>query len=79
MSKKVGVTKKLSTQIVPVVGMTESIETELLSTMKKLGIVRAESYNKLESIKHWGLDWVRLVPTRSLQRLKGYELGTCAG
>ncbi|NEO89355.1 MAG: hypothetical protein F6K56_03465 [Moorea sp. SIO3G5] len=27
----------------------------------------------------WVLDWVRLVPTRSLQRLKGYELGTCAG
>ncbi|WP_287360478.1 zinc ribbon domain-containing protein [Moorena sp. SIO3B2] len=62
MSKKVGVTKKLSTQIVPVVGMTESIETELLSTMKKLGIVRAESYNKLGSIKHWGLDWKKAIP-----------------
>ncbi|WP_365974836.1 hypothetical protein [Moorena sp. SIO4G3] len=79
MPKKVGATKKISTQVVPVVGMTKSVELELLQVMKKLGIVRSESYNKLGSISHWGLDWVRLVPTRSLQRLKGYELGTCAG
>ncbi|AOX04219.1 transposase [Moorena producens PAL-8-15-08-1] len=55
--KKVGTTKKLSTQIVPVTGMTKSVEAELLSTMKKLGVVRAESYNKLGSINHWGIDW----------------------
>ncbi|NEO63595.1 MAG: transposase, partial [Moorea sp. SIO4G2] len=62
MAKKVGVTKKISTQIVPVVGTTEAVESELLSTMKKLGIVRAESYNKLGSISHWGLDWKKSYP-----------------
>ncbi|NEN98738.1 MAG: transposase [Moorea sp. SIO3I7] len=62
MPKKTGVTKKISTQIVPVVGMTESVETELLSTMKKLGIVRSESYNKLGSISYWGLDWKKAIP-----------------
>ncbi len=62
MPKKVGATKKISTQIVPVVGMTESVEIELLSTMKKLGIVRSESYNKLGSISHWGLDWKKADP-----------------
>ncbi|NEO69685.1 zinc ribbon domain-containing protein [Moorena sp. SIO3H5] len=62
MSKKVGYSKKLSTQIVPVVGMSKSVELELLSTMKKLGVVRAESYNKLGSINHWGLDWKKAIP-----------------
>ncbi|NEO82541.1 MAG: transposase [Moorea sp. SIO4G3] len=37
--------------------MTESVKTELLSTMGKLGIVRSESYNKLGSINHWSIDW----------------------
>ncbi|NEQ87480.1 MAG: transposase, partial [Moorea sp. SIO2I5] len=60
--KKVGATRKVSTQIVPVVGIAESVKTELLSTMKKLGIVRAESYNKLGSISHWGLDWKKAIP-----------------
>ena len=62
MPKKVDVTKKVSTQVVPVVGMTKSVELELLSTMKKLGIVRSESYNKLGSINHWGLDWKKAYP-----------------
>ncbi|NEP48887.1 MAG: transposase [Moorea sp. SIO3C2] len=62
MPKKVGATKKISTQIVPVVGMARSVELELLSTMKKLGIVRSESYNKLGSINHWGLDWKKAIP-----------------
>ncbi|WP_287263861.1 MULTISPECIES: hypothetical protein [unclassified Moorena] len=57
MPKKVGYPKRLSTQIVPVVGMSKSVEFELLQVMKKLGVVRAESYNKLGSINHWGLDW----------------------
>ncbi|AOW98073.1 hypothetical protein BJP34_00245 [Moorena producens PAL-8-15-08-1] len=55
--KTVRATKKISTQIVPVAGMTESVKTELLSTMGKLGIVRSESYNKLGSINHWSIDW----------------------
>ncbi|NEP52319.1 MAG: transposase [Moorea sp. SIO3C2] len=62
MPRKVGTTKKVSTQVVPVVGMTESVELELLSMMKKLGIVRSESYNKLGSINHWGLDWKKAIP-----------------
>ncbi|WP_424097552.1 zinc ribbon domain-containing protein [Moorena producens] len=62
MPKKVGAAKKISTQSVPVVGMTESVELELLSTMKKLGVVRSESYNKLGSISHWGLDWKKAYP-----------------
>ncbi|WP_293051360.1 MULTISPECIES: zinc ribbon domain-containing protein [unclassified Moorena] len=62
MSKKVDEAKKRSTQIVPVIGMTESVGAELLSTMKKLGIVRSESYNKLGSINHWSLDWKKAYP-----------------
>ncbi|WP_293057137.1 MULTISPECIES: zinc ribbon domain-containing protein [unclassified Moorena] len=62
MPRSVGVAKRISTQVVPVVGMTKSVELELLSTMKKLGVVRAESYNKLGSINHWGLDWKKAIP-----------------
>ena len=59
---KVDTAKKRSTQIVPVIGMSELVQAELLSTMKKLGIVRSESYNKLGSISHWGLDWKKAYP-----------------
>ena len=62
MPLKVDTTKKISTQVVPVVGMTKSVELELLSTMKKLGVVRSESYNKLGSISYWGLDWKKAYP-----------------
>ncbi|NEQ05558.1 MAG: transposase [Moorea sp. SIO1G6] len=62
MQKKVGAVKKISTQVVPVVGIAKSVELELLSTMKKLGVVRSESYNKLGSISHWGLDWKKAYP-----------------
>ncbi|AOW99366.1 transposase [Moorena producens PAL-8-15-08-1] len=62
MPNKVDATKKISTQIVLVVGMTKSVEIELLSTMKKLGTVRSESYNKLGSISHWKLDWKKAYP-----------------
>ena len=62
MPRSVGIAKRISTQVVPVVGMTKSVELELLSTMKKLGVVRAESYNKLGSINHWGLDWKKAIP-----------------
>ena len=62
MPRKVGATKKISTQVVPVVGMTKSVEFDLLSTMKKLGIVRSESINKLGSISHWGIDWKKAYP-----------------
>uniref|UniRef100_A0A1D9FYB0 Transposase n=1 Tax=Moorena producens (strain JHB) TaxID=1454205 RepID=A0A1D9FYB0_MOOP1 len=62
MPKEIGATKKISTQIVPVVGMTKSIELELFSIMKKLKVVRAESYNKLGSINHWGMDWKKAIP-----------------
>ncbi|WP_424095657.1 zinc ribbon domain-containing protein [Moorena producens] len=62
MPMKVGATKKISTQIVLVIGMTKVVETELLSTMKKLGIVRSESYNKLGSINYWNLDWKKAIP-----------------
>ncbi|NEP67259.1 MULTISPECIES: zinc ribbon domain-containing protein [unclassified Moorena] len=62
MPKKVDTAKKRSTQIVPVIGMSELVQAELLSTMKKLGIVRSESYNKLGSISHWGLDWKKAYP-----------------
>ncbi|WAN69035.1 zinc ribbon domain-containing protein [Moorena producens JHB] len=42
--------------------MTKSVEIELLQVMRKLGIVRSESYNKLGSISHWGLDWKKAYP-----------------
>ncbi|NEP51537.1 MAG: transposase [Moorea sp. SIO3C2] len=62
MPKKVGTTNKVSTQVVSIIGMTKSVELELLSTMKKLGIIRSESYNKLGSISYWGLDWKKAYP-----------------
>ncbi|NEQ81012.1 MAG: transposase [Moorea sp. SIO2I5] len=62
MPKKSRSNKKISTQIVPVIGMTKLVEIELLSTMKKLGVVRSESYNKLGSISHWSLDWKKAYP-----------------
>ncbi|NEO74004.1 zinc ribbon domain-containing protein [Moorena sp. SIO3H5] len=62
MPLKVDTTKKISTQVVPVVGMTKSVELELLQVMKKLGVVRSESYNKLGSISYWGLDWKKAYP-----------------
>ncbi|NEQ85793.1 MAG: transposase [Moorea sp. SIO2I5] len=60
--KKSGTTKKLSTQVVPVIGMSEVVEAELKSMMQRLGIVRSESYNKLGSISYWGLDWKKAYP-----------------
>ncbi len=56
---------KLSTQVVSVVEISEQVKSELLDIMQRLGIVsakrrlrqRAESYNKLGSINHWGMDW----------------------
>ncbi|NEO79173.1 zinc ribbon domain-containing protein [Moorena sp. SIO4G3] len=60
--KKSGTTKKLSTQVVPVIGMSMAVETELFAIMQRLGIVRSESYNKLGSVSHWGLDWRKAYP-----------------
>jgi predicted small secreted protein len=53
---------KLSTQIVNVVLIDDSVKTELLDLMERLGIVRSETYNKLGSIKHWGMDWHKAYP-----------------
>ncbi|MEC4818364.1 MAG: transposase [Scytonema sp. PMC 1069.18] len=53
---------KLSTQIVNVVLIDDSAKTELLDLMERLGIVRSEAYNKLGSIKHWGMDWRDAYP-----------------
>ena len=30
--------------------------------MQRLGVVRSESYNKLGSVNHWGLDWKKAYP-----------------
>ena len=54
--------EKLSTQIIPVASMSDEVKAELLTTMNCLGIVRSESYNKLGSINHWGLDWKKAYP-----------------
>ncbi|KYC38493.1 transposase [Scytonema hofmannii PCC 7110] len=53
---------KLSTQIVNVVLIDDSVKTELLDLMERLGIVRSEAYNKLGSVKHWGMDWHKAYP-----------------
>lgn len=53
---------KLSTQIVNVVSIDEAVKSELLDLMERLGIVRSEAYNKLGSIKHWGMDWHQAYP-----------------
>ncbi|WP_229414271.1 MULTISPECIES: zinc ribbon domain-containing protein [Moorena] len=66
--KKSGTVKKLSTQVVPVIGMSMVVEAELVAMMQRLGIVRSESYNKLGSVSHWGLDWRKAYPeVRSLR------------
>ena len=60
--RKRKVAEKLSTQIVPVVGVSEDTKTELLTTMQRLGVVRSETYNKLGSVNYWGLDWKKAYP-----------------
>ncbi|NEQ82568.1 MAG: transposase [Moorea sp. SIO2I5] len=60
--KKSGTVKKLSTQVVPVIGMSMAVEAELFAMMQRLGIVRSESYNKLGSVSYWGLDWRKAYP-----------------
>ncbi|NEO12810.1 MAG: transposase [Moorea sp. SIO4G2] len=60
--KKSGTIKKLSTQVVPVIGMSMTVEAELFAMMDRLGVVRSESYNKLGSVSHWGLDWRKAYP-----------------
>ncbi|NEO98358.1 MAG: transposase [Symploca sp. SIO2E9] len=68
-------TEKLSTQIVPIIGMTKSVETEIVSTMQRLGIVRSQSYNKLGSVRHWGLDWKKAYPlVRALRTPESLDL-----
>ncbi len=54
---------KLSTQIVEVVEISDLVKAELLDIMQRLGIVRAESYNKLGSVNHWGMDWRKAYPS----------------
>ncbi|AOY81838.1 zinc ribbon domain-containing protein [Moorena producens JHB] len=54
---KSGTIKRLSTQVVPVIGMSLAVEAELFEMMQRLGVVRSESYNKLGSVNHWGIDW----------------------
>jgi hypothetical protein len=67
---------KLSIQVVTVIEISDLVKTELLDIMGRLGIVsakrrlrqRAESYNKLGSIKHWGMDWRKAYPEIRLFR-----------
>ena len=54
--------EKISTQIFPVASMSGSVRTELLTTMRRLGVVRSETYNKLGSVNYWGLDWKKAYP-----------------
>ncbi|NMG06152.1 zinc ribbon domain-containing protein [Brasilonema sp. UFV-L1] len=54
--------QKLSTQVVPACGVDSASKAELLKIMERLAIVRAESYNKLGSIRHWGMDWHKAYP-----------------
>lgn len=54
--------QKLSTQVVEVVGIDNIQKTELLDIVGRLAVVRSESYNKLGSIKHWGMDWHQAYP-----------------
>ncbi|MBD2775385.1 transposase [Iningainema tapete] len=53
---------KLSTQIVEVVLIDDAVKSELLDLMERLGIVRSEAYNKLGSVRHWGMDWHKAYP-----------------
>ncbi|MEC4816383.1 MAG: transposase [Scytonema sp. PMC 1069.18] len=56
------VVQKLSTQIVEVVKLSQETKDDLVEIMERLGIVRAESHNKLGSIRHWGMDWHKAYP-----------------
>lgn len=62
MPKRKNKAEKLSTQIVPVVGMSDDVKAELLATMQRLGVVRSETYNKLGSVNYWRLDWKKAYP-----------------
>ncbi len=54
--------QKLATQVVEIINIESNEEAELLEIMERLGIVRAESYNKLGSVNHWGMDWHNAYP-----------------
>ncbi len=54
--------QKLATQVVEIINIDSTDEAELLEIMERLGIVRAESYNKLGSVNHWGMDWHNAYP-----------------
>jgi transposase len=60
--KSKNLVQKLSTQVVEVVGIDDDSRTELLEIMERLGVVRAESYNKLGSVRHWGMNWQEAYP-----------------
>ena len=49
-----------STQIFPVVKCSRP--SEVRDLMKRLGAVRADTYNKLGSLKGWGIHWKAAAP-----------------
>ena len=53
---------KLSTQIINAVLIDDAVRSELLDLMERLGIVRSESYNKLGSVRYWGMNWRDAYP-----------------
>ncbi|KYC35163.1 transposase [Scytonema hofmannii PCC 7110] len=53
---------QMSTQIVNVVLINDAVKSELLDLMERLGVVRSEAYNKLGSIRHWGMNWRSAYP-----------------
>uniref|UniRef100_UPI001B7CDA9D transposase n=1 Tax=Brasilonema bromeliae TaxID=383615 RepID=UPI001B7CDA9D len=54
--------QKLTSQIVLTSNVDIASKTELLEIMGRLAVVRSESYNKLGSIRHWGMDWHKAYP-----------------
>ncbi|GAA6614463.1 transposase [Scytonema sp. NUACC26] len=60
--KPKNIVQKFSTQVVEIVSVSSETQTELLDIMERLGVVRAESYNKLGSVRHWGMDWRQAYP-----------------
>jgi transposase len=54
--------QKLSTKVVLTSNVDDASKTELLEIMERLAVVRSESYNKLGSVRHWGMDWRKAYP-----------------
>lgn len=64
---------KHTTQIYPVISCSNSEQVRAI--MRYLGVVRADTYNKLGSLKGWGLHWQKAYPIiKDIKDASEYQL-----